>query len=175
MIDFQLISFFIIAGIMIISAIMVIRCKEVVHSAMFLALTFVMVGCSYIMLNAEYVALVQIIIYAGAITVLMLFAIMLTKRKIIDSEPDEEEVNTFFESVAAGLLLSLILISICAPMVYPEIFRTTLDRQLVSPGSTTDLGALIFNDYVLPLLVVGVLLAVALLAGVFMAREKEED
>jgi len=175
MIDFELISFIIIASIMIISAIMVLRSREVVHSAMFLALTFVMVGCTYILLNAEYIALVQIIIYAGAVTVLMLFAIMLTKRKIMDHHPDEKEVNTFFELMASCILVFLILISILAPVFCPETYKETFDRELTSPGSTSDLGSLIVQEYMIPFIIVGIFLAVAILGGVFLAREKEED
>jgi NADH-quinone oxidoreductase subunit J len=125
--------------------------------------------------SAEYVAVVQIIIYAGAVTVLLLFAIMLTKRKIIEDKTDEARANTFFEAIAAGFLLCLILISICAPMLSPEIYRVTLDKQLTTPGTIHDLGGLLFTSYALPFLMVGVLLAVAMLAGVFMAREKEDE
>ena len=86
MIDWELLSFFIIGSIMLVSAIYVLRCEELVHSVMFLTLTFISVACLYLMLGAEYVAVIQILIYAGAVTVLILFAIMLTKREIISGK-----------------------------------------------------------------------------------------
>jgi NADH:ubiquinone oxidoreductase subunit 6 (subunit J) len=142
---------------------------------MFLALAFALVGCLYILLNAEYVAVVQIIIYAGAVTVLLLFAIMLTKRTILGEESHESRVSMFYELTSAGFLLWFILLSICAPAFAPETYSVTLDRTIASPYSMHELGMRMFTGYILPFLMVGALLAVAMLAGVFIAREKEED
>ena len=83
MIDFELITFLTVGCITLVSAIYVMHCREIIHSVMFLALCFIGVASLYLMLNAEYVAIVQILIYAGAVTVLILFAIMLTKRRIM--------------------------------------------------------------------------------------------
>lgn len=82
----DLFAFLIFSFIAIISAIFVLEAEEIVHSVMFLAAVFVSIAGLYILLNAEYVAVVQILIYAGAVTVLILFAIMLTKREIISKE-----------------------------------------------------------------------------------------
>ena len=84
MIDFQEISFFIISAIILVSAIQVLRSDEIIHSVMWLALAFIGVSALFILLNAEYLAIVQILIYAGAVTILILFAVMLTKRQIIE-------------------------------------------------------------------------------------------
>ena len=91
MIDFQEISFFIISAIILISAIQVLRSDEIIHSVMWLALAFIGVSALFILLNAEYLAIVQILIYAGAVTILILFAVMLTKRQIIERKGGGEQ------------------------------------------------------------------------------------
>ncbi|MCK4756891.1 MAG: NADH-quinone oxidoreductase subunit J [Thermoplasmata archaeon] len=82
--NFEEISFFVISAIILGSAIQVLRSDEIIHSVMWLALAFIGVSALFILLNAEYLAIVQILIYAGAVTILILFAVMLTKRQIIE-------------------------------------------------------------------------------------------
>jgi NADH-quinone oxidoreductase subunit J len=68
------------------SAIYVIRAREIVHSVVGLATCFIAIAALYIMLSAEFVAIVQILVYVGAVTVVILFGIMLTRREIMESE-----------------------------------------------------------------------------------------
>ena len=70
--------FYVLAAVIVVSAFMVVTLRNVFHSALFLVITFFMVAGIYLMLNAEFLAAVQVLIYVGAITILMLFAIMLT-------------------------------------------------------------------------------------------------
>ena len=74
----NLILFYLLAGILVISGILVVTLRNVFHSALFLVLAFFMVAGIYLMLSAEFLAAVQVLIYVGAITILILFAIMLT-------------------------------------------------------------------------------------------------
>lgn len=70
----------------LVSALMVIRTKEIVHSVIYLATCFIAVAALYVMLTAEFVAIIQILVYVGAVIVVILFGIMLTKREIMESE-----------------------------------------------------------------------------------------
>jgi NADH:ubiquinone oxidoreductase subunit 6 (subunit J) len=87
--DADLLFFLFFAAVIIISALMVLFSKDIVRSVMWLALAFVGVAIVFIFLNAEYLAIFQIIIYVGAVAVLMLFGIMLTKRKLLGGERRE--------------------------------------------------------------------------------------
>ena len=78
--DFQLLSFYVIGAMILVSALQVLRSKEIIHSVMWLGLAFIGISGLFILLNAEYLAIVQILIYAGAITILILFAVLLTRR-----------------------------------------------------------------------------------------------
>ncbi len=88
-IEWDLIVFLFIAAVTIIAALAVLWSKEIVRSIMWLALTFLGVAITYIFLSAEYLAIIQIMIYVGAVSVLMLFGIMLTKRRLLGGERHE--------------------------------------------------------------------------------------
>lgn len=87
--EWDLLIFLFIAAVTIIAALAVLWSKEIVRSIMWLALTFLGVGMTYIFLNAEYLAIIQIMIYVGAVSVLMLFGIMLTKRRLLGGDRNE--------------------------------------------------------------------------------------
>ena len=89
--DFELLSFYVIGAMILISALQVLRSKEIIHSVMWLGLAFIGISGLFILLNAEYLAIVQILIYAGAITILILFAVMLTRRGIMNEKGGEDE------------------------------------------------------------------------------------
>ncbi len=86
MIDWELLFFFIFAGIAILGAVLTLEAREIVHSVIFLCSTFVGVAGIYFLLNAEFLGIVQILIYVGAVTVLIAFAIILTRRGIMERE-----------------------------------------------------------------------------------------
>lgn len=81
MVNFEIIPFAIISLIMIGSAVMVVKAREVVHSALFCVLALLSAAGFYILLNAQFVAVVQVLVYVGAIGVMILFAVMLTTRE----------------------------------------------------------------------------------------------
>lgn len=82
----EMFVFLFLAASALLSALLVVRSREIVHSVIALATCFIAVACMFIMLNAEFVALVQILVYVGAVVVVILFGIMLTKREIMESE-----------------------------------------------------------------------------------------
>lgn len=81
-IPWDLVAFFVLGGISIIFAIAVLYAKEIVRGVIYLLTVFISIAGIFILLSAEYVAIIQIMIYGGAVTVLILFAVMLTKREI---------------------------------------------------------------------------------------------
>ena len=82
----ELFLFLFLAASALISALLVVASKEIVHSVIALATCFISIEALFIMLSAEFVALVQILVYVGAVVVVILFGIMLTKREIMESE-----------------------------------------------------------------------------------------
>jgi NADH-quinone oxidoreductase subunit J len=84
--DWELFAFVFLAAAALVSALMVIHAKEIMHSVIYLASCFISVAALYIMLSAEFVAIIQILVYVGAVIVVILFGIMLTRREIMESE-----------------------------------------------------------------------------------------
>ena len=77
--DFATLVFYIFAAALIIAALMVVGLRNIVHSALALIVVFAMAAGLYVLLNAEFIAIVQILVYVGAVTILILFALMLTR------------------------------------------------------------------------------------------------
>jgi NADH:ubiquinone oxidoreductase subunit 6 (subunit J) len=84
--DWELFAFVFLAAATLVSALMVIHAKEIMHSVIYLASCFISIAALYIMLSAEFVAIIQILVYVGAVIVVILFGIMLTRREIKESE-----------------------------------------------------------------------------------------
>jgi len=82
--EWDLIGFLVLSAIEILASVFVITSKRLVRSALWLAITLVTMGAIYILLRAEFVAIVQILVYAGAVPILFLFGIMLTRKKIME-------------------------------------------------------------------------------------------
>ncbi|MEE9223911.1 MAG: NADH-quinone oxidoreductase subunit J [Thermoplasmata archaeon] len=90
MVEWDLVIFIALSVIEIVASILVVSSKKLVHSAFWLAITLITMGGIYILLRSEFVAVVQILVYAGAVPVLFVFGIVLTRRRIME-EPDEEQ------------------------------------------------------------------------------------
>lgn len=84
------IIFWFLAALTLLSVLAMLRAKEITHSVVYLATTFLAIASMFVLLNAEFVAIVQILVYVGAIVVLILFAIMLTKRELPGGKCDEK-------------------------------------------------------------------------------------
>lgn len=90
MAEWDLIVFIALSVIEIIASVLVVTSRKLVHSAFWLAITLIIMGGIYILLRSEFVAVVQILVYAGAVPVLFIFGIVLTRRRIME-EPNEGE------------------------------------------------------------------------------------
>jgi len=85
-VTWELFVFLFLAASALASALLVIRAREIVHSVIALATCFIAIACMFVMLSAEFVAIIQILVYVGAVVVVILFGIMLTRRGIMEGE-----------------------------------------------------------------------------------------
>ncbi len=157
------IVFFIIAALTLGAGILVVTVRNVVHAAMALVGAFFGVAAIYLLLEAEFLAVVQVLIYVGAISVLILFAIMLT-RGLMSS--DQTGVNTQWAAaalIAFFLFLGMFLISERGPWA--------LATQAITADLVPTLGKLLVTTYVLPFEVISLLLLGALVGALVIARE----
>lgn len=164
----EFIAFFILSVCAIGGAVFMINLTKVMHMAIALAFTFLSIAGIYFLLNAEFLAVVQILIYTGAITILMIFGIMLTKHRL------EEKKTKRIVSDVQGLTLSLLLFGIIMWTVYQLPIGTEPDSQ-IQASNVADLGELIFTQYVIPFELTSVLLLVALVGAILLAKREEKE
>ena len=155
--------FFLLAALTLIAGILVVTVRYVVHSALALVGAFFGVAGLYLLLEAEFLAVVQVLIYVGAISVLILFAIMLT-RGLMSS--DETGVNAQWAAaalIAMFLFMGMFLISARGP--WP------IDTTAITTDLVPRLGQRLVTTYVLPFEVISLLLLGALIGALMIARE----
>ncbi len=156
--------FYLISFVIIISAIMVVSLKNIFHCALFLILTLFMVAGIYILLNAEFLAAVQVLIYVGAVSILIIFAIMLTSQLT-----SKKIIQTNEQATVAGLVAMFFLVA--SQLAF---WRThwNIGEVTLPENNILTLGKLLMTDFVLPFEVVSVLLLAALIGAVVLARKE---
>ena len=158
----QNITFGVLALVMGVSALRVVTTKNIVHAALYLVLVLAGVAGIFILLAAEFLAIVQILVYIGAIVVLFLFCIMLTRAPIGKSNELDNEQRWI------GVLVGLGLFALLGAILYDGFEKTKIrPTELTTSG---DVGLAIFQDYVIPFEVISVLLLAALVGAVVIAR-----
>ncbi len=157
--------FFLFAGLAIASAISCVYHKNPLYSAISLVGVFISLSCIYITLAAPFIAAVQILIYAGAIMVLVVFVIMLLN---LEEENRRTRLRHLF---AIGGFLGAILM---AQTFFVFIAVMKAPNQAViadeTVGKTLNIGASMYTEYLLPVEIVGILLLMAVIGGVILAR-----
>lgn len=163
----QTIAFWIVAVAMAGSAIGVVRTKNVVHAALYLVVVLAGAAAQYILLVAEFVAWVQVLVYIGAIVILFLFGIMLT-RAPMKAEGSLDNDQRWPAAVAAVFLLGVLVTLLVDTFGARHIGVGELNP---AQGASSVLGSEIFRVYLVPFEVVSLLLLAALVGAVVLARK----
>ena len=158
----QNVSFWIIAIVMAAAAIGVVTMKNIVHAALALVIVLAGVAAQYILLQAEFLGIVQVLIYIGAVIVLFLFGIMLTRAPMRRSAEYDND-----QRVLAGLVAVLIF-GILAYLLADEFSGDKL--RLAQPTQTSAIADSIFRSYVVAFEAVSMLLLAALIGAIVLAR-----
>jgi NADH-quinone oxidoreductase subunit J len=165
----QTIFFYAIAAVMVAAAVAVVTTRNVVRAALALIVVFAGVAAQFVVLAAEFVAVTQVLIYIGAIMVLMLFGIMLTRARI------GREVGMTNEHWWVGVLTGLLLLGVMgyALVDYFGDDKLPAERMIdsVDGSNTATVSDSIFSTYLIPFEVVSVLLLAALVGAIVIARK----
>ena len=156
--------FLLLALVAVGSALLVVTTRNMVHAALWLVVTLGSVAGVYLLLAAEFLAWVQVLIYVGAVVVLLLFALMLTKAPT-GPQPDLNAARALPAAVVAALVGALLVVTVVAGFSSVEL---DLDGTVV--GSAEMTGATIFEKWVLPFEVLSVLLLAALIGAIVLSR-----
>ncbi|MFT2010235.1 NADH-quinone oxidoreductase subunit J [Pontibacter sp. 13R65] len=158
--------FFFLASLTLLCALMVVISKNPVHSVLFLILTFFTITAHYVLLNAQFLAAVNIIVYAGAIMVLFLFVIMFLNQ---NQERVKTSLISKFTGTIAGGLLFVVLIAAMKEATVRTYNPETFDSQI---GMVENLGKVLFGDYLLPFELASVLFLVAMVGAVMLGKKE---
>jgi len=164
----QYIAFFILSLLTISGAVFMISFTRVIHMVLALAFTFVSIAGLFILLEAEFVGLTQIMVYSGGISVLMLFGIMLTQHSRLERSEQKVGLRIF---TFAGILAFF-------AAVFYGIQKTPWPQEAVdysTQNNIKDIGIQIYNNYVIPFELVSVILLVALVGAIILAKKEAGD
>src|ERR1700732_5206112 len=160
-----LIIFFVLAALAVGGALSLIIQKEPIHSALSLIVVMVALAGLYLLLGAEFIAAVQIIVYAGAIMVLFVFVIMLLNAGA------EERTNMSRMARYVGVPLAIFLLIELAYQIGAA--TSSMTAQPVADGATRGLSMLLFQDFVFPFELTSILILIAILGALVLAQRSE--
>ena len=169
------IFFYTFSIIAIVSAIMVTASKNTVHSVFFLILDFISISCLFIMIGAEFLGMIMLIVYVGAVAVLFLFVVMMLNVA--------QQKNQWFSSEASskhipvGLIISTLifveLIIVVGGWKYkPDLFDINNSLELTKVSNTHSLGQVLYTDYIHVFQISGMILLVAMIGAIVLTFRK---
>lgn len=164
------IIFYIFAAAVIFSACMVVVSRNPVHSALFLVLSFFSSAAIWLLLEAEFLAIILILVYVGAVMVLFLFVIMMLD---INLAPLREG---FARYLPVGIIFALLMVVSMGLIVSSDYFDTgetyTSVKHAADYNNTEELGLALFTDYLYPFEIAGAILLVAIIAAIALTMRK---
>jgi NADH-quinone oxidoreductase subunit J len=158
--------FLTLALISIVTALMMVTARNPVHSVLYLILTFFMIAGQYILLNAQFLAVVHIIVYAGAIMVLFLFVLMLLNLNK-DAEPRKSALWKLSAAIASGSLLLTLVGALKGSIALPPAAQENPNVGLVE-----NLGQALFTDFVVPFEISSILFLAAMVGAVLVGKRE---
>jgi NADH:ubiquinone oxidoreductase subunit 6 (subunit J) len=161
---FVAIVFYVVAITMVVGAVGMVLNRDMIRSAMLLVLVLSGVAVMYVLLSADFLAIAQLLVYVGAIMILMLFAIMLTPNQLDlpGGSPQAQRVSAALIALAVGAL------SVGVVLSHPWNLRPTP----LNMETAAAIGNLLLTTYVLPFWIASVLLTVGLVGAIVIAREE---
>ena len=165
----QALAFYLFAGILTLSALMVITARNPVHSVLFLILAFFNSAGLFILLGAEFVGMIMVIVYVGAVAVLFLFVVMMLEISFSDLRKGA------MQYVPIGLLIGSVLLTELVIVYGAWSFAPQVDANLATPFSgfegaanSQSLGQVLYTDYVLAFQLAGLILFVAMIGAIVL-------
>ena len=162
----QLICFSILSLVVIIGALGVVLLESIVYSAFLLCGVFLSVAGLYLLLNASFVAAAQVLVYVGAVNVLIIFAIMLVNKK-----EDLKPIENLNSRRIISTSICLTLLSLLIRVDLSNVWVIASPNSAIGEESTYRIGEHLFSDYLLPFEVASVLLLMAMIGAIVLARK----
>ncbi|PLR85103.1 NADH-quinone oxidoreductase subunit J [Bacillus canaveralius] len=161
----ELIAFMCLAIVAVIGGVLLLNLSKVVHMVIALVFTFISIAGIYILLSAEFLAVVQILIYSGAVTIIMLFGIMLTRH----NDTSEAKTGKWRKLLLLAAVLGF------AFAVYIGIYNLELPaaENTLHENNTEQIGIALYSKFIIPFELTSVVLLVALVGAIVLARKDD--
>jgi NADH-quinone oxidoreductase subunit J len=169
----EAIAFYTIAAFILGFAVMVVTTRDTVHSVLFLVLDFLFVAALYVMLGAQFLAAIQVLVYAGGIVVLYLFVVMLVNLKRppeVHADPQRRTRLGFF--LAAAVLVELGVIAGYGYAKPAPALAAAATASVPLTGNTEQVGWLLYTSYLIPFEIASMLLLVAMIGAIVLAKRE---
>ena len=169
------IFFYIFSLIAIVSAIMVIASKNTVHSVFFLILDFISISCLFIMIGAEFLGMIMLIVYVGAVAVLFLFVVMMLN--VAQQNDELFQTPTRYSHLPIGLIISLViffeLIIVVGGWKYkPDLLSVNSIKLDPNTTNTHSIGNILYTEYIHLFQLSGMILLVAMIGAIVLTFKK---
>jgi NADH-quinone oxidoreductase subunit J len=164
--SYEEVIFYFVAALTVLGGLGVVLARNVVHSALFLIVALLAVAAVFILLSAEFLAIVQVLIYGGAVTILILFAMMLTRVRDMPGALDGPQRP--FAALAAAAFLALSILAVVSAE-WPG------ETEEITVIAFSDLGDKLFRNWAAPFEVASLVLLVALVGAIILARGEEGE
>ncbi len=171
------IFFYTFSIIAIVSAIMVTASKNTVHSVFFLILDFISISCLFIMIGAEFLGMIMLIVYVGAVAVLFLFVVMMLnvaqqKNQWFSSEDSSKHIPV---GLIIGTVIFVELIIVIGGWKFkPDLFDINNSIESIKISNTHSLGQVLYTDYIHVFQISGMILLVAMIGAIVLTFRKRE-
>lgn len=168
------IIFIVAAVLVIISAVLMVTRKNPIHSALWMIVTFFAMAVIYLLLNAQFIAVAQVMVYAGAIMMLIIFVIMLVKME--NGEGEAASASCISKTKVAGAMVAVILLVevLFAALFYQKtgVVGDYTTEVVSSIGNVRAVGSILYGQYLFPFEIASILLLVGIVGAVVIVRRK---
>jgi NADH-quinone oxidoreductase subunit J len=168
----QALAFYLFAGVLTLSALLVITAKNPVHSVLFLILAFFNAAGLFVLLGAEFIAMLLVIVYVGAVAVLFLFVVMMLDISFADLRKDAMQYVPIGVIIGSVLLAELVTVY-SAWQFAPDVVKNVADISFADQAPNTEaLGAVLYTKYVYPFQIAGLILFVAMIGSIVLTHRR---
>jgi NADH-quinone oxidoreductase subunit J len=168
--SFEAVLFYVFAAILVFAALRVVTARNPVHAALWLVLAFFTAAAHWVMLKAEFLGIVLVLVYVGAVMVLFLFVIMM-----LDINFDTLR-KSFRSYIPVGATVgALVLLEMALTLIGSRLAPGTVSTAAPPGGNTKALGMLVYTDYVYPFEIAAVILLVAIVAAIALTHRRRKE
>jgi NADH-quinone oxidoreductase subunit J len=167
----QAIAFYVLSALILGFAVLVVSTRNTVHAVLFLVMNFLAVAALYVLLTAQFLAVIQVLVYAGGIVVLYLFVVMLVNLK---RPPEDHSAPQRHGWIASGLT-ALVLVELAAIIGYGAMAPAgpaNAQNSDLAMFNVEKIGMLLYTDYLIPFEVASMLLLVAMVGAIILAKRE---